>query len=299
MIEDSVVEKRVIGDYLAEEFDVRLSEDTVLAAVRWGPKSGKRILAIHGWLDNAASFERIAPLLTDCCVVAIDIRGHGKSSHKDEADGYLVIDAVKDIFFVADVLGWDTFSLLGHSMGGAICALAAGTLPGRINQVMCISVLSPMESSDSATPQQLESAITQQVGNKQKKAPVYDDLNAMVSSRMRGITPMSQRAAEILVRRGSLPVEGGFAWSSDAKHRLPYGMRLNAEQVKSFLSRINAPVCLLLEERGFFPRAYLQERIDYVKNISVHEIPGNHHMHLEEEVEIVAEIANSFFHAPT
>lgn len=284
---------------MIEEIEIPLSETTTLAARRWGPKTGKRIMAVHGWLDNSASFERLAPLLTDCCVVAIDIRGHGKSSHKDEADSYLIIDAIKDIFFAADYLGWDEFSLLGHSMGGAICALAAGTVPNRIHQVMCISVLSPMESVDKDAPQQLESAIIQQSKNRHKKAPVYEDADAMVRSRMKGMTRMSQHAAEILVSGGSSLTEGGREWSSDAKHRLPYGMRLNAEQVKSFLSRINAPVCLVLEKNGLFPKAFLEQRINYVKSISVHEIAGNHHIHLEDEVEIVAEIANTFFHTHT
>jgi pimeloyl-ACP methyl ester carboxylesterase len=56
----------------------------------------KKILCLHGWLDNAASFNRLAPLLLDSpssdeqqeqCVqpmeiLALDFPGHGLSGHK-------------------------------------------------------------------------------------------------------------------------------------------------------------------------------------------------------------------------
>src|SRR5690606_7401143 len=50
-----------------------------IAVRTWGPEDGVPVLALHGWLDNAASFERLAPLLDGCFVVAPDLVGHGRS----------------------------------------------------------------------------------------------------------------------------------------------------------------------------------------------------------------------------
>jgi hypothetical protein len=34
-----------------------------IAAKQWGPADGIPVLGLHGWLDNASTFDRIAPLL--------------------------------------------------------------------------------------------------------------------------------------------------------------------------------------------------------------------------------------------
>ena len=50
-----------------------------VAAIEWGADGARPVLALHGWLDNAASFARLATLLDRLHLVAIDLPGHGRS----------------------------------------------------------------------------------------------------------------------------------------------------------------------------------------------------------------------------
>jgi pimeloyl-ACP methyl ester carboxylesterase len=59
----------------------------------WGDSSATiNILAVHGIMDNAASFDRLAPLLVssneNIRIVALDFSGHGKSDHRPDFSSY-------------------------------------------------------------------------------------------------------------------------------------------------------------------------------------------------------------------
>ena len=109
----------------AEELRFKLPDGVTVAAKAWGPEDAdERIIAVHGFLDNAATFDRLVPLLLSQSVrnhnlsmriVAIDLSGHGKSSHRlvqYSYDNSWIIEVIT----VADALGWDRFGLIGHSM---------------------------------------------------------------------------------------------------------------------------------------------------------------------------------------
>jgi pimeloyl-ACP methyl ester carboxylesterase len=115
-----------------QRFDVGGVE---LCAKRWGDPSGRPVMALHGWIDNAASFDFLAPHLSDCDLVCLDCAGHGKSGRRNYLGAYNVWQDVGELFAVADQLGWSTFSLIGHSRGAMISMLAAGTFPSRISHL--------------------------------------------------------------------------------------------------------------------------------------------------------------------
>ena len=67
----------------AQVEEIRLNLPHIeLAAHLYGPEDGQRVIALHGWLDNANSFARLAPLLPGLRIVALDFAGHGLSAHR-------------------------------------------------------------------------------------------------------------------------------------------------------------------------------------------------------------------------
>ncbi|MFO6378552.1 alpha/beta fold hydrolase, partial [Pseudomonas aeruginosa] len=88
--------------------EVRISLPHIeLAAHLFGPPDGKPVIALHGWLDNAMSFSRLAPKLAGLRIVALDFAGHGHSAHRAEGASYLLWDYALDVLMVAEQLGWE------------------------------------------------------------------------------------------------------------------------------------------------------------------------------------------------
>lgn len=267
-----------------------------LAAKLWGPETGKPILALHGWLDNANSFDLLAPLLEDFRICALDLAGHGLSEHRPLGSHYYVTDYVLDAIGAVNELGWDRFSLLGHSLGANVSTLLAGTIPERIVKAVFIEGFGPPTRAPHQGPEQLNQAIIKNLAYKPGSGPVYADIDTLIQKRMNGGTVVNEQAARILCQRGVRQLENGWAWSSDPRLRYPSPMRLPEEEIKSFIANISAPSCLILGENGIpLQLMGLDERIKYHSSLTIKKIPGRHHLHLEGEAESIAAIVRDFF----
>ena len=110
----------------------------LIAAKAWGDSTAAPVIALHGWLDNAATFNRLAPLLKSVRLIALDLMGHGYSHHRPASMPYYIWDNVLDVLGVAEQLGLERFDLLGHSMGASIAMLIAGAYPEKVRQLVLI-----------------------------------------------------------------------------------------------------------------------------------------------------------------
>jgi alpha-beta hydrolase superfamily lysophospholipase len=81
----------------AVERMVQLPTGLSIATKTWGDSNAdasKRILALHGYLDNTNTFDLLGPALADegYRFVAMDFQGHGKSSHASPDSWYNMLD---------------------------------------------------------------------------------------------------------------------------------------------------------------------------------------------------------------
>ena len=97
------------------------------AAKHWHNSRGYPTFALHGWLDNANTFDLLAPSLAELDILALDFAGHGRSDHRPQGIHYHSLFDIQDILAIADQLGWATFRLIGHSMGAAVARAALPT----------------------------------------------------------------------------------------------------------------------------------------------------------------------------
>jgi len=262
-----------------------------LAAQVWGDPLLPRLLALHGWLDNAASFDRLAPLLCEHFhIVALDLPGHGRSGHRPPGTWYHYVDYLGDTLAAADALGWTQFGLLGHSLGGAVASMLAAASPQRIERLFLIEALGPLTAEVEQTLTLLQRAISQRHGLPAKALRVFSSEAEAAQTRAKA-GDLSLKAAQIMVARGikSAP-GGGFVWSSDARLTLTSPQRYIEAQVLAVLDELRVPTQLILAQPAppFLPEAMINARIARVRDIDVVRIAGHHHLHLDDPQPVAA-----------
>ncbi|MBB3059519.1 alpha/beta fold hydrolase [Microbulbifer rhizosphaerae] len=261
-----------------------------IAARRWGSPDGNPVLVLHGWLDNCASFDRLAPLLEGLDLVAVDMAGHGRSYHRSRDANYNIWEEVEDVLGMAHALGWRRFSLLAHSRGAVAAMLTAGTFPDRVERLALIDGLVPPPAEDADAPEILARAIAQRARYGGRKPRRFDSLEAAVEARCNGLFRLSREAAQALTERGTRPLDGGVTWSSDPRLMSTSTAKLNNAQVQAFLDRATMPIRLVLAEEGIADMIRrLRPVLERYGNIEVREMPGGHHLHMEEGAEPIAE----------
>jgi pimeloyl-ACP methyl ester carboxylesterase len=100
-----------------------------------GVGNSRRILLVHGFTGGKDDFVEAADRLADAGwhAVALDLRGHGRSSQPASEDDYDLELFADDVWALVDALEWrEPFVLLGHSMGGMIAQVAALRQPTRL-----------------------------------------------------------------------------------------------------------------------------------------------------------------------
>ena len=268
-----------------------------IAAHLYGLEDGHPVIALHGWLDNAATFTRLAPMLPGLRILALDFAGHGYSAHRPPGGSYLIWDNVLDVLLAAEAMGWERFSLLGHSMGAIVALLLASAMPERVDRLALIDGLMPYTGEAEQAPEKLGEALRSQLALPSKRKPVYSDVQLAVDARMKGVGSVTREAAEILARRGLMPVAGGYTWRSDSRLTLASPVRLTRAHAVAFLRKVSCPVSLILAEQGMLHHEPKIQALLQGLPFKVHNLSGGHHLHLDDEAgaRSVADCFNPFF----
>jgi pimeloyl-ACP methyl ester carboxylesterase len=251
---------------------------------------GGNWLCLHGWLDNASTFERLIPHLFSSGptrlfkkVVALDLAGHGQSDHKNDA--YHITDFVSDTIFASQKLFGVSapFNILGHSLGGGVSMLVAGTLTTRVARLVMLESVGPFTGLESEAPAQLRralakppsgcptssfSTVEEAAARRAEKNVVEDkcftpDI-AAVLLRTRGLRKAAaapDNPEEIVDSSGAVAQKQHddqqacvLTWSSDPWLLRPTRSYLTEASLVCFASSITAPTLILLAKDGMLKR---------------------------------------------
>ncbi|HMB72883.1 MAG TPA: alpha/beta hydrolase [Gammaproteobacteria bacterium] len=271
-----------------------------LAGLEWGQPGDTPVIALHGWLDNAGSFDLLAPRLDAMHIVALDCAGHGHSGHRSPDAGYNIWQDVPDVFAVADALGWQRFALLGHSRGGAIAALAAATMPARVSALALLDGGVPIPGEPAEAPGRFAEALRARARPPALHGRVFPSREAAIRERSRGFTATTFDAAAILARRSLREAADGYSWFVDQRLKGESELRLSHEQIAAFMRTVEAPsLSILAAASPLTHRDWFQALLREIPGLKVIEVEGGHHFHLEGAEAEIADHVGGFLRGYT
>lgn len=256
-----------------------------VAGVRWG--RGPRLLALHGFLDNAMSFKALAESMPEFEIWAIDLPGHGLSLDLPKTDGTFILNWLLPLGRVLDDLDWDSYSILGHSFGAILSQMLASVDP-RVKRLFSLDALGPLASTQAENLNRFQNLYdARQRPFKRRHYSRYQDL---VRSRCKGVFPLSQRSAEVMAKRAVAFNGSHWAHRYDRQLRNESLWRLEEADVQAWLKRIHIPVELALFGAQYWPgyRHVFDQRVACLNQLSISTFDGSHHLHMEQP-DILAE----------
>ena len=127
-----------LDDFDKLKKSVALPDGITLGYIELGNPSGRPVVLIHGFTDNARDWVPLIPFLaTSERLILVDIRGHGISSKPECC--YSRVDFAYDIKLLLDALKIERADIVGHSLGSIITQTFAEYWPERTRKVVLIS----------------------------------------------------------------------------------------------------------------------------------------------------------------
>lgn len=129
-----------------EQQRVELANGIALDVVDVGPRDAPVLIFLHGFPESHRTWRhQIAHLSDRYRCVAPDQRGYRGSSKPQEVEAYTPDKLIGDVFLLADALGIETFTIVGHDWGGAIAwgTAIAGQMNGRVTRAVVANAPHP------------------------------------------------------------------------------------------------------------------------------------------------------------
>ncbi|KAM3963589.1 putative serine hydrolase isoform 2-T2 [Aphomia sociella] len=275
-----------------------------IAAKLWGNENERPILALHGWQDNASTWDPLAPLLSKHrSILAIDFPGHGLSSWVPPGIHYYAWELPRIILYLKEYFKWDKISLLCHSMG-AIAGLRFSCLfPDDVDFFIPIDSLVAddydLNLFIDKYPSVLRKINVQQTRlNVEPPSYTLDEMAKIWHMGTR--KSVSMESAYILLRRGAKksandPNRYYFARDSRVKSTL-----FTPEKklfVETLVKRLKCPTLYIKAiDSPFSCDEFSVEMREIIaktnEQFEIHFLPGTHHLHLNTPELVMPLITN-------
>jgi len=276
----------------------------------WGePGPGKTpLVMVHGWMDVAASYQFVVDAFAhDHYVIAPDWRGYGLT--EVETDNYWFPDYLADLDFLIDHYSPDApVDLVGHSMGGNVAMLYAGSRPDRIRRLVNLEGFGMAATHPSQAPGRYARWMDELKAfhHGEMALKPYACADGVARRLMKTNRRLSQDKADWQARRWAKADSAG-QWRilGDAAHKITNAQLYRVDEVLEIYKAIAAPTLaveasddsLVQWWQGKFTLAEYHERLKAVPNARRAVIQDAGHMLHHDQPEQLARLIESFLEA--
>ncbi len=278
----------------------------------WGePGAGKvPLVLVHGWMDVAASWQFVVDALhDDHYVIAPDWRGYGLTESAP-TDNYWFPDYLADLDFLLDHYSpAGPVNLVGHSMGGNIVMLYAGSRPERVRRLVNLEGFGMAETRPSQAPKRyavwMDELKAFHRGELALKS--YDSVDGVAQRLMKTNHRLGQDKADWLARHWARQeADGQWRILGDAAHKITNASLYRVDEVLEIFQRISAPTLSVeasdnsLEKwwQGKYTLAEYHQRLQSVASIAQAKVTDAGHMLHHDQPRQVAELMDQFMENP-
>lgn len=277
------------------------SQGLAIHYLEWGEAAAEPIVLVHGFLDQAHSWTFLVRALSQkvrqpLWVIAPDCRGHGDSGWVGAGGYYHFPDYVYDLDCVVSALGVSRFHLIGHSMGGTISFLYAGTYPQRVAKLALIEGVGPIGMEFSDAPARMAAWIGELRERGRRHFREYSSV-AAGANQLRQTHPRLRDEFAIELARAGMRQNprGKWVWKFDPLHRTAAPQPFYTGQALEFFRRIACPVLIVDgAESHQSRRTDKLDRYQAIDDRRLEVIPHAGHMVHQDNPEGLAEAIASF-----
>lgn len=210
----------------------------------WGSDDAPLIVYLHGWGDAGSTFQFVVDALAgDYRIVAPDFRGFGRSAHRPPA--YWFPDYLADVDALLQLLSPDSpVVLIGHSMGGNVAGLYAGSMPERVSAFLNLEGFGLPDSDPQEAPARYRRWL-----EAIRAAPSfarYADEEPLVRRILENSPRMQKHRARFVARQWTQRDDDGrLTLRADPAHKLPNPVLYRRREAEACWRAITARVLLV------------------------------------------------------
>ncbi len=209
----------------------------------WGAADAPLLVYLHGWGDTGSCFQPVADRLADDWrIVAPDWRGFGRSDAGQHA--FWFPDYLADLDQLLSVYSPSApVRLVGHSMGGNVAALYAGSMRERVAALCNVEGLGLHDTDPGQAPEHYRKWL--QRSREREAFSEYADFTALADRLRRRNPNLEAGIAEFVAREWAEEAGGVVKLRAHPAHRLPNAVLYRRGEAEACWKAITAPNCLI------------------------------------------------------